>query len=113
MDAGITAWWCAFFAGVIGLVYYALENCGLYSELREKEERVAVLEHDLEMAKTAMMQLAARKHEIELWLWALESDAGVRMRKRGKRRLLSSQSWHSGYIKRSISPEQHRATSLE
>jgi hypothetical protein len=65
---------CALIAVVCGLLHCLLENCGLHSELRVKEERVAVLEHDFELAKAAMMKLAASKHEIELKLWALESE---------------------------------------
>ena len=86
---------CALLVMMCGLFYCLLENCGLHSELREKEERVAVLEHDFELAKAAMMKLAARKHEVELKLWALECDhADLVDEQTETRRRKWRKSWH-------------------
>jgi hypothetical protein len=103
---------CALLVMMCGLFYCLLENCGLHSELREKEERVAVLEHDFELAKAAMMKLAARKHEVELKLWALESDkAGDIKKKRGLG--MRGGSWHADMNGGSPKVLARRVSSIE
>ena len=103
---------CALLVMMCGLFYCLLENCGLHSELREKKERVAVLEHDFELAKAAMMKLAARKHEVELKLWALHCDKLGEIKRKGGL-VLKSNSWHPEMIDRSCSPRLMRASSIE